>query len=117
MPMPRSFDATRASASTSRLPPGWRNRIRARAVFVDVPGNARRRELANLIGACDRAAEDQDGQRNLVNPRDRPHQIDPAGVRQAKIQHDQVDVRAVGADALRDERTVATRCPAPSRGP
>ena len=58
------------------------------AVLVDVAGDAERGELAHLVGARDRAAEDQDRQPPVVELADRSDQVDAGRVRQPQIEHD-----------------------------
>ena len=61
------------------------------AVLVHVTGHAQRAEIADLFGACDRTAEDQQRQPAGVQFPDRADQLDPGRVRQPEIEHDQID--------------------------
>ncbi len=54
-----------------------------RAVLVHVAGHAKRRQVADLLGARDGAAENQDRQPPLIDLPDGPNELDPAGMRQA----------------------------------
>ena len=62
-----------------------------RAVLVHVAGDAERRELAHLVCAGNRAAEDQDRQPAAVELADRSDQIDARRVRQPEIENEQID--------------------------
>ena len=79
----------------------WRERrqdVLHGAVLVHVPRDPQRRELAHLVGAGDRAAEDQDRQPALVELPDGTDQVHSGGVRQAQVEDDQIDMIDVGAD-------------------
>jgi hypothetical protein len=62
-----------------------------RTVLVDVADDAQRRQLAHLVGARDRAAEDQHGQPARVDLAQAAHEVQAGGVRQPEIEDDQVD--------------------------
>ncbi len=91
------------------------------AVLVEVPGDPEGRQGPDFVGAGDRPAEDQDGQAPGVELANRPHQFHARGVRQAQIEHQQVDGDEVRLDpcqqfrrALDDDRPVSR---ALERGP
>ncbi len=69
------------------------------AVFVDVPRDAEPREVADLVGARDRAAEDQNREPAVVDLADRADEFHAARMRQPEIEHDEVDAVALGSHA------------------
>ena len=68
-----------------------------RAVLVEVAGHAERRQLAHLVDARHRAAEDQDREMPLIELADSSHQLDAGGMRHPQIEHDQIELGEVGA--------------------
>src|SRR5439155_12734729 len=75
-----------------------------RAVFVDVPGHAQRRQILDLVGAGDGAAEDQNGELTVVELADGSDQFDAWCVRQPEVEHDQIDGDEIGAHAGQELR-------------
>ncbi len=69
------------------------------AVLVDVSRDTQRRELTHLVGVHDRTAEDQDRKPALVELPDRADQVDAGRVRQAEIEHDEIDLLQIGPHA------------------
>ena len=69
------------------------------AFAVDVAGDAKGREVANLFRGRDRAAEDKNRQLAAVELANRPHEVHSSGMRQAKIEDNQIDAREIGAHA------------------
>ena len=63
-----------------------------RGVLIDIPGDVERRQLADLAGVRDRAAEDQDRRLYRVEPSQSPDQIDTLRLRKTQIDDDQVDL-------------------------
>ena len=61
--------------------------------------NAERRQFSNLVGARDRAAEDQDRQLAFVELPHAADEIDAGLMRQPEIEHDEIDLRQIGADS------------------
>ena len=74
-----------------------RQDVLRRAVLVDVAGDAERRQLPDLFGAADRPAEDEDGQAAAVEFADGAHQLDAGREREPQVEHEEVDLREVGA--------------------
>ena len=79
------------------------------AVFVDVAGDAERGELAHLVGARDRAAEDQHRELAVVEFADRSDEVDARRMRQAQIQDDEIDGVQIGADPRQQLRGALDR--------
>ena len=80
----------------------WRERrqnVLHRTVFVDVAGDAQRRQFAYFFGAGDRAAENENGQPPIVEPPDASHELDARGVRQPEVDDEEIDLRLIGAHA------------------
>ena len=75
----------------------WQD-LRRGAVLVDVAGDPEAGQVADLGGAADGAAEDQDRQPPAVELADGTHQFDTAGVGEPEIDHHQIDVRQIRAD-------------------
>ena len=76
-----------------------RQDVLGRAVFVDVAGNPQGGQRADLVGAGDGAAEEQDGDAPVVDRADGLDDGDARGARQLQVEHDEIDVGAVAAHA------------------
>jgi hypothetical protein len=93
-----------------------RQNVLHRAVFVDVAGDAERRERADLIRVRNRSAEHEDRQTAFVDPPDRPHDLDAACIRQPQIDQNKVDLLQISADpreqfdARLDRNRAVSRC-------
>src|SRR5437667_10958643 len=75
-----------------------------RAVFVDIAGDAERRELLHFLRAGNRAAKDQNRQSPIVQLSNRADQIDARSVRKPQVEDEQIDLTEIGADACQEFR-------------
>ena len=73
-----------------------RQNVFHRAVFVEVAADAKRRQVAHLLGTGHRTTKHQDRQAALIQFADAPHQFDPRRVRHAQIHYDEIQFVEVG---------------------
>src|SRR6266545_2156133 len=80
-----------------------------RRVLIHIAGDTQRRELADLLGARDRPAEDHHRRAKLIDLTERSYETDTMSLWQTQVEYQQVDSWSLGSHPRNQLRAAGCR--------